>query len=70
MATPLEELKEANDAYHAAANEVMEANADAFGVPIVEMMGVKAKFGAYHNNIFQLMKQAQDVIGPYFGGSD
>lgn len=70
MATPFDELREANDAYHAAANEIMEANADTFGVPVGEMMEVKAKFGAYHNSIFQLMKEAQALLEPYFEGGE
>ena len=67
---PLDELKEANESYHQAANEVMEANAGAFGVSVEKMMEVKAKFGAYHNNIFQLMREAQVILEPYFGSEE
>ena len=66
MANPLDELKAANDAYHAAANEVMEANAEAFGTSVKKMMEVKAKFGYFHDNIFALMHQAQTILEPYF----
>ena len=70
MANPLEELKAANDSYHAAANEIMEANAEAFGVSVSEMMEAKARFGYFHENIFVLMRQAQELLVPYFGGGD
>ena len=70
MANPLEELKEANDTYHVAANEVMEANAEAFGVSISQMTEAKARFGFLHENIFALMHQAQELLVPYFGGDD
>lgn len=70
MANPLDELKRKNDEYHAAANEVMEANVEAFGVSVEEMMEIKAKFGAYHNNIFQLMDKAQGLLILYFGSEE
>ena len=70
MANPLEELRAANDSYHAAANEIMEANAEAFGVSVSDMTEVKARFGFLHENIFALMRQAQELLVPYFGGSD
>jgi len=52
MPSPFDNLKSANEDYHTAVNEIFEDN--------VLSVEVKAKFGAFHNNIFQLMKQAQD----------
>jgi len=58
MANPLEQLKKANDDYHEAFNGIMmDEDLD---------INAKAKFGSFHNNIFQLMKEAADYIGPHY----
>ena len=49
-------------------NEVMEANADAFGIPVAEMVEVKAKFCHFNHKIFTMMTMAQEILEPYFGG--
>lgn len=55
---PYQKLIQANDDYHKAFNEVLMDD--------VLSSDVKAKFGAFHNNIFQLMKEAHDLIVPYY----
>ena len=70
MATPKEELAQANEDYHAAVNEIFEANAGAFGTSVEEMAEAKAKFGAFHKNIFCLMHEAQVLLEPYFEGGE
>lgn len=64
MPNPLDDLRQANNDYHEAADvifcfEFKGLNADEAGK-------LKAKFGALHNNIYQLMTEAQELIKPYF----
>lgn len=56
--SPYDELIKTNEAYHEAVAEIFEDN--------VLPVEVKCKFGAYHNNLFQLMQQARDLIKPYY----
>jgi len=53
-----EQLVKANDDYHEAFDEIL--------MDEVLPSEVKAKFGAFHNNIFQLMTQARQLIQPYY----
>ena len=55
---PFDELTKANEDYHEAVDEIFEDNT----LPVE----VKSKFGAYHNNLFQLMKEAKELIKPYY----
>ena len=68
MANPLDDLRTANSNYHTAVDAIFTIVAP--GIPIDELVNVKAKFGSFHNNIFQLMTQAQEILVPYFGGGD
>ena len=68
MVTPFDELKEANAAYHAAVNNILCIEVPS--MPIDRLTNVKAKFGALHNNIFQLMTEAQTLLEPYFEGGE
>ena len=70
-----QELKTANENYHTAANEIFETNLAAFVSQIGEMSAekmteIKAKFGAFHNNIFQLMREAQTLFEPQSEGEE
>jgi len=56
--TPFQKLVDANDNYHEAFNEVL--------LDEVLPTEVKAKFGAFHNNIFQLMTEARKLIAPFY----
>jgi len=56
--TIFEQLIKANDDYHEAFDEIL--------MDEVLPSEVKAKFGAFHNNIFQLMAQARELIQPYY----
>lgn len=60
-----DDLKAANLTYHIAVDEIFKESAP---IPVDELAEVKAKFGAYHNNIFQLMAQAQTLLKPYYEG--
>ena len=55
---PFEQLVKANEDYHEAFDEILKGE--------VLSSEVKAKFGAFHNNIFQLMKEAQKIIRSYY----
>ena len=57
--TIFEQLIKANDDYHEAFDEIL--------MDEVLPSAIKAKFGAFHNNIFQLMGEARNLIGPYYG---
>lgn len=62
--TAYEKLVRTNSDYHEAVDTIFlqdfpELSEDAKGT-------LKAKFGAFHNNIYQQMKEAQDLIQPYF----
>ena len=61
-----EELVAANAAYHVAVNNILCIEVPS--MPIDELTNIKAKFGAFHNNIFQLMREAQGLLEPYFEG--
>jgi len=52
--TPYEQLIKANDDYHEAVGEIFLSEDIS--------VEVKAKFGAFHNNIFQLMTEAQTLF--------
>lgn len=56
---PYEKLTKANDDYHEAFDEIL--------MDEVLPSEVKAKFGSFHNNIFKLMNEARNLIGPYYG---
>jgi len=64
MSTPFEDLTKANWDYHEAVNEIFQDNTF---IDNIELRAeVKAKFGAFHNDIFQLMKEASDLIAEYY----
>ena len=68
MAIQFDNLKAANAAYHAAINDVFTIVAPTMSID--ELTNVKAKFGAYYNNIFKLMDDAQTMLAPYFEGAE
>lgn len=53
---PYDELRAANSTYHNAVNRILCMEVPS--MPIDELTNVKAKFGSFHNNIFQLMVEA------------
>ena len=53
-----EQLTKANDNYHEAFDNIL--------MDEVLSSEIKAKFGAFHNNIFQLMAEARNLIAPYY----
>ena len=65
---PPEELKAANDVYHAAVNKIFRLRlTDVDSCEGVEELAeVKALFGSRHTNIFQLMEEAQEALEPFF----
>ena len=58
MSTPYESLTKANDDYHEAFDEVL--------MDRVLPSEVKAKFGKYVIILFDMMKQADELIKPYY----
>lgn len=71
MPNPLEELKTANDAYHAAVNKIFRLKvSDVFCDGVEELAEIKADFGSRHTNIFQLMAEAQVALEPLFEEGD
>lgn len=64
MSNPLNDLIQANDDYHEKADVIFCFDFE--GLSTDEAGKLKAKFGAFHNNIYQQMKEAQELIKEYF----
>jgi len=62
--TPFEKLAKANGDYHEAVEEIFkDENID----PNTEKRAeIKAKFGSIANAVFNMMKQVNDAIAPYY----
>jgi hypothetical protein len=58
MATPLENLQQANDDYHEAVGEILNDE----NIPTE----AKAEFGALVNATFSTMNQTNNLIAPYY----
>lgn len=59
-----DDLKAANEAYHAAVNGIFCESAGS--IPIDELAKVKAEFGTHAHIIFKQMQEAQKIVEPYY----
>lgn len=67
----LDKLKEANDAYHVAANRIFRLKLEDVTCDSTNALtNIKAKFGSYHDNVFHLMSESRALLEPIFGGDD
>ena len=64
MPNPLDDLIRVYNDYHEVADVIFCF--DFAGLSPDEAGKLKAKFGSFHNNIYQLMHEAQKLIEPYF----
>lgn len=64
LMNPLEQLIKANKDYHEAVDAIFLHEFE--GLSEDEKGELKAKFGSFHNNIYQLMKEAQALVTSYF----
>jgi len=65
--TPHEKLIKANGDYHEAVDEILSD--DELGEGMEQRAEIKAKFGAITDAVFNMMKQADELIAPYYEGS-